>query len=104
MMLNQKKYRLHRCTEGVTFLGWRLFAGRERVVRENVTRFGRKMKRLQKDHAAGLVTLEEVGKSVQAWIAHASFGNTKVLRERVLERYAFGRGAGPWGAGGVVQQ
>jgi hypothetical protein len=62
------------------------------------------MKRLQRDFAAGVMEWEGVEQSVRAWIAHAAFGSTRVLRERRLERFAFVRGARPPRAGGVVQQ
>ena len=32
---------------------------------------------------------ERVGESVKAWISHASHGDTKELRERMLARYSF---------------
>jgi len=104
LTLNPGKSRIHCCAEGVTFLGWRLFPGRARLVRGNVVRFGRRMKRLQRDFAAGVIEWETVDQSVRAWIAHASFGNTWLLRERILERFAFVRGARPPRAGGVLQQ
>ena len=74
------------------------------MVRGNVVRFGRRMKRLQRDFAAGVIDWDRVQQSVRAWIAHASFGNTWLLRERTLERFAFDRGARPPRAGGVLQQ
>ena len=104
LTLHPGKSRIHCCAEGVTFLGWRLFPGRERLVRGNVVRFGRRMKRLQRDFAAGAIEWDRVQQSVRAWIAHASFGNTWLLRERTLERFAFDRGARPPRAGGVLQQ
>ena len=104
LTIHPGKSRIHRCADGVTFLGWRLFPGRARLARDNVIRFGRRMKRLQRDFAAGSMEWDEVEQSVRAWIAHASFGNTWVLRERLLGRFAFDRGARPLRAGGVLQQ
>jgi retron-type reverse transcriptase len=104
LTLHPGKSRIHRCAEGVTFLGWRLFPGRVRLVRGNVVRFGRRMKRLQREFAAGVIDWERVDQSVRAWIAHASFGDTWLLRERILERFAFDKGARPSCAGGVLQQ
>ena len=104
LTLHAGKSRIHCCAEGVTFLGWRLFPGRARLVRGNVVRFGRRMKRLQRDFAAGSVEWERVEQGVRAWIAHAAFGDTLVLRERMLERFTFGGGARPPRAWGVVQQ
>ena len=62
------------------------------------------MKVLRRDFAAQLMEFPEVTQSVRAWIAHASFGDTKVLRERLLARFAFGRGEQPLRAGGRFQQ
>jgi len=104
LTLHPAKSRIHRSAEGVTFLGWRLFPGRARLVRGNVVRFGRRMKRLQRDFASGMIDWETVDRSVRAWIAHASFGSTRLLRERTLERFTFERGARPPRAGCVVQQ
>ena len=104
LTLHPGKSRIYRCADGVTFLGWRLFGGRARLVRGNVIRFARRMKQFERDFAAGSVTWENVEQSVRAWIAHASFGNTWVLRERLLGRFAFNRGARPLRAGGVLQQ
>ena len=40
-------------------------------------------------YESGLIQWERVGESVKAWIAHASHGDTKELRERMLARYSF---------------
>ncbi len=83
------KSRIYRCRDGVTFLGWRLFPDRPRLVRGNVTRFRRRMQGMQAEYLSGRITWHDVEQRVRAWIAHASHGNTWVLRERVLERFAF---------------
>ncbi len=92
------------CACGIAFLGWRLSSCRTRLVRGNVVRFGRRLKRLRGEFAAGAADWPQVEQSVRAWIAHASFGGTRVLRERMFERFAFERGARPSRAGGVLQQ
>jgi RNA-directed DNA polymerase len=93
--LHPGKSRIWRCRDGVTFLGWRLFPGGARLAPGNGVRFGRRLKRMREDWAAGLTEWEQVEQSVRAWIAHASWGNTLVLRERLLARFAFDRGARP---------
>ena len=104
LTIHPGKSRIHRCADGVMFLGWQLFPGRARMARDNVIRFGRRMKRLQRDFAAGSVEWNQVEQSVRAWIAHASFGNTWVLRGRLLARFVFDKGERPSRAGGVLQQ
>lgn len=85
------KSRVHCCRDGVTFLGWRIFPTRARLVHGNTVRFGRRMKQLQSSYASGAVRWKEVEQSVRAWVAHASFGNTVMLRGRLLGRFAFGK-------------
>ena len=103
LFLHPLKSIVRPCHRGVTFLGWNLASGHTRLVRGNVVRFGRRLKRLHGQFAAGLVDWQRVEQGVRAWIAHASFGGTRVLRERLFERFAFERGARPLRAGGVLQ-
>ena len=78
------KSRIYRCAEGVTFLGWRFFPNRVRLVRGNVVRFRRRMERLSSEFDAGALELSAVKQRVAAWIAHAAYGDTWRLRERLL--------------------
>jgi retron-type reverse transcriptase len=98
------KSRIYRCAEGVTFLGWRLFPDRTRLVRGNVIRFRRRMKEMQAAYSARRMTWDDVEQRVQAWIGYASQGDTWVLRERLLGRFAFGSGVQSQSPGGVLQQ
>lgn len=104
LIFHPRKTRIHTCAEGVAFLGWRLFPAHTRLARQNLRSWGRRMRQLQKDFAAGLLEWEAVEQSVRAWIAHAAFGNTWVLRGERLARLAFERGARPSRAGGRFPQ
>lgn len=66
------KSRVYRTSEGLTFLGWRIFADRLRLVRGNVVRFRRRLRTMQKRYTRGRVRLDDVTASVRAWVAHAS--------------------------------
>jgi RNA-directed DNA polymerase len=90
--IHHGKSRIYRCVDGVTFLGWRLFPDRTRLVRGNVVRFRRRMKEMQTAYSSGRMTWDDVNQRVQAWIGHASHGDTWVLRKRVLDQFAFGPG------------
>jgi retron-type reverse transcriptase len=99
------KSRIYRCADGVTFLGWRLFPNRTRLVRGNAVRFGRAMKEMRAAYGAGHITWDDVQIRVQAWIAHASQGDTYVLRERLLGRFEFAApGVRPESPRGLLQQ
>jgi len=76
-------------SRGLTFLGFRLFPTRMRLKSENANRFVKRMKGYQKDCAEGRMTPEKLTQSVQSWIAHASYGQTRKLRRQLLSKFAF---------------
>jgi hypothetical protein len=93
LTMHERKSRVYRCSDGVTFLGWRIFPGHTRLVRENVIRFRRRMRTMQMAFREGKTGWEEIRPRVQAWIGHARHGNTWKLREQLFGQYAFWRGS-----------
>ncbi len=91
--LHSGKSRVYRASEGVTFLGWRIFQDRARLVRGNVVRFRRRLRRLERGLARGEFEWDEVKQRVRAWIAHAAHGETWRLREQVFGQVAFRKGS-----------
>lgn len=89
LSLHPGKSRIYRCRDGVPFLGFRLFPTHARLVRPNVIRFRRRLRRLHADHLAGFIDYETVRQSVQAWIGHAMHGDTWRLREQIFEAFPF---------------
>ncbi len=86
------KSRVGRTADGVTFLGWRLFPDRRRLVRRNVVRFRRRMRALQELYRRGEMDWDGVAARVLAWNAHASHGNTWRLRQQIYSQWPFSRG------------
>lgn len=84
LRLHERKFQVHRCSSGVTFLGWRLFPDRMRLARANVIRIRRRLKGLVARYHAGRIGFDQVNKSVQAWLGHAAFGDTWSLRKRLF--------------------
>ncbi len=95
LRLHPAKSRLSECRDGTPFLGWRLLPDRARLQRGNVVRFQRRMAELQEDHAEGRIDLGRVRESVRAWIGHAGYGDTWMLRKNLLSRFRFRRGVRP---------
>ena len=94
LRLHDGKSRIHRTTDGITFLGFRLFPDHMRLARGNVVRFRRRLRKLQLDYADGLADWPEVRASLQAWNAHAEHGDTWRLREEVFGGAGFSRDRG----------
>ncbi len=90
--MHPRKSRIYRTADGVTFLGWRIFPHRTRLVRENVVRFRRRLRALQEQYARGAMGWKELDLRVRAWIAHAAHGNTLRLRRQLFGQFTFRRG------------
>jgi hypothetical protein len=91
LVMHPRKSRVYRTADGITFLGWRIFPERSRLVRGNVVRFRRRLRVLQSKYAEGVMQWDDVSQRVRAWIAHAAHGDTWRLREQLLEQFAFRR-------------
>jgi retron-type reverse transcriptase len=89
LRIHPRKSRVYRTRDGVTFLGWRVFPGRLRLVRRNVVRWRRKLRAMQEEYDEGRMTVQEITSRVRAWIAHAQHGRTWKLREQLFEDYSF---------------
>jgi RNA-directed DNA polymerase len=79
---------------GITWLGFRIFPDHRRLRPDNVKRFRRRLKQMQRDYAVGAVDLEQVGQSIRSWIAHANHGDTYHLRREILSSAPFVRSKG----------
>ena len=84
LRLHERKFQVHRCESGVTFLGWRLLPDRARLARANVVRIRRRLKSLGAEYHAGRIGFEDVNRVVQAWLGHAAFGDTWQLRRQLF--------------------
>jgi hypothetical protein len=81
---------------GVEFMGWRFYlTDTGKVIRKLKTqsklRFKRRLKKIQKDYAAGLLELEDVKHTLASYHGHLKHGHTykltsKAFREFVLKR------------------
>ena len=79
------------CRDGVTFLGFRFFPEHVRLRQENLRRTRRRMKRLVHEYKVGATSLAQTKNSIQSWVAHASYGDTWRLRERLFDGLHFSR-------------
>jgi len=81
-------------TEGVTFLGFRVFPDHRRLKRSKVV-YWRRFARLQVDCACGRLALHHLTECVRGWVAHARYGDTYGLRRAVLASQPLPRVPGP---------
>ncbi len=84
--LKEKVVRVSPVSEGLPFLGYRVFRGLIRLQRVNLVRFRRKIIKLEKSYKKGKITQEDLTHSVRSIIVHISHRNTKNLRNTVFFR------------------
>jgi retron-type reverse transcriptase len=81
---HERKFRICRCEEGVTLLGWRILPRQMRLARPNVVRMRRRLRKMAALYHAGRLQFAEMQRRVQAWLGHAAFGDTWRLRRNLF--------------------
>jgi Reverse transcriptase (RNA-dependent DNA polymerase) len=101
---HERKFRIYRCDEGVTLLGWRILPGQTRLARSNVIRMRRRLKKMAALYQAGRMRFEEVRCRVHAWLGHAAFGDTWRLRQNLFAQFILREAEHSRNARGRVEQ
>ncbi|HOZ46741.1 MAG TPA: reverse transcriptase/maturase family protein [Candidatus Hydrogenedentes bacterium] len=78
--LKENKCYVAPVTQGIPFLGMRVFPGTVRLSRPSLVRCGRKLKRREQAFAEGRSTEEKLVQSAGSLIAHIAHANTMTLR------------------------
>ena len=89
LRLNEGKSRVRRLKEGIEFLGFVVLPDRVRLNQRATRRQRLRIRRLQREYAAGVKSWEEVGRSLAAWNAHAAHGDTWRMRGDVFMKAVF---------------
>jgi RNA-directed DNA polymerase len=91
LCLHEERAVVYPCRTGIPWLGFRVFPHYRLLRKDNVKSFTHRLRRLQQAYATGQIDAEQVGVSIQSWIAHASHANTYRLRQRIFYGAAFPR-------------
>ncbi len=91
-----KKTQIYPLHKGVEFLGWRFFlTDTGKVVRKLKTqskvRMKRRIRKLQKDYANGLIGIEDVQASLASYHGHLQHGNTYHLQTQISQNLVLKR-------------
>ncbi|MCP4654290.1 MAG: RNA-directed DNA polymerase, partial [bacterium] len=86
LTLHERESTVYPVTNGIPFLGFRIYPTHRRLKRRNAVAFARRLRFWQRQLAAGEMTLPEVLEHIRGWIAHASHGDTWRLRRSLLRQ------------------
>jgi retron-type reverse transcriptase len=79
--------------DGLRFLGYRVLPTHRLLVKENVWRFLRRLRQMQRDYAQWRVSFAAIYQRLMSWNGHAQQANTYRLRCRLFDRISFQRAA-----------
>lgn len=86
LRLHPKKQRVYPVKTGVDFVGFVSFPEWRKIRKDNVKRFVKRLRAQARAVATGETTQAEVERSLQSWLAHASFADSYRLRGKILHR------------------
>jgi RNA-directed DNA polymerase len=78
-------------TQGIPFLGYRVFPTHRLLAKSNVRRFRRRLRSLQRRYARHEIDFAEAYRRIISWIGHARQADTFRLRERLFAEHPFRR-------------
>jgi len=84
LWLHPQKRVISRVEDGIRFLGYRVFPDHCLLPQQNVLRFRRRLRRMQREFAAGTMDLQEVRQRIMAWLGHAGRAASHDLLRRLL--------------------
>ena len=90
LKLHRNKSRVYRISDGVDFLGYRIFPDHLKVRKSVVRRYRRKLNKMVCDYKKGNIGLPAVHASIQSWIGHVKHADSYNLRKEMFSNTIFG--------------
>jgi hypothetical protein len=84
LALHERSSTVYPVTNGIPFLGFRIYPTHRRLKRRNGVAFARRFRKWRAAVGRGEMSLAELHERVHGWIAHASHGDTYGLRCSLL--------------------
>lgn len=89
LKLQPRKCVVQRTSDGVGFLGWRVFPTHRLLRRATGVRFQRQLRVLSAEFANGSLKWEEINPVLASWIGHLQHGDTWGLRKKLFSDAPF---------------
>lgn len=86
LVLHRRSSTVSPVSNGVPFLGFRLFPHKRRLKTRNARAFEKRLRRYQREFRQERLTFDDLNRRVRGWVAHCSHGDTRGLRRRILGR------------------
>lgn len=87
--IHQNKSQIYQTRRGVSFLGYKVYATHRLVVKQNICRFRRRMRKYLQFFWTNLMTSREINDSIQSWLGYAGQADSYNLKRRLLAEFDF---------------
>jgi retron-type reverse transcriptase len=84
LTLHEARAQIYPVNTGIPFLGFRVLPCRRRLKRVKGITFQRRLKRLAREYAQGTLSQDRITASVQGWVAHARYAQSRGLCRAIL--------------------
>ena len=84
--LKQKATTLSPVTEGIAFLGFRIYPNLIRIKRQNLVRMRRKIRRKERLFLKGKITERDLVQSIGSFVAHVAHVNSLAERRNIFSK------------------
>lgn len=74
---------------GLDFLGYHLWPDRRRLRKASLKRFARRLRKLQRQYAAGDIDSRQIKQQIACWSAHARHGDALSALNSILQKHPF---------------
>jgi retron-type reverse transcriptase len=81
-------------SQGIDFLGYRIWPTHRLVRKSSIKRMKRKLKVFQRKYREGRIDLDKINATIQSWIGHVSYANSYNLRRKLFRAFILTKGRG----------
>ncbi len=89
LTIHEDKSQVMPSSQGLDFLGYRVFPEYRLVRKSNVIRYKRKLRNMQKVYAAGTMNFPDIRQRLISWIGHVKWAHSYRLRRNIFDNLAF---------------
>ncbi len=84
-----KKTSIFPASQGIDFLGYRIWEGYRLLRKASARRMIRRMRWMQKAYKFGIITHTTIGMRIRSWVAHCGHCNSWRIRKRIMSGAVF---------------
>lgn len=89
LRLHETKSVVFPVRDGIPFLGFRIFPTYRRIDKQNVRRFQRRMRGMQRAYARRELTVDQIRARIMSWFGHARHADSDRYVRKILSKYPF---------------